>query len=424
MATITRYVWTESNNVIPQGSTVIHGDDDSTWSLPRPPIPDPVRWVQGAFDQQDMPSTTGSAHADEGEWRPLTNALVEPNRGMPLWLYEQQEMPLLIGLDDGGNVFYSNYSDGLSLLDPGGWDNDVRPTPVTPTIDEEWDHRARLFVEPQPPVLFRPDSFDSNDKVPQPSATIDEVHGPFPVGFPAVIPDPLRPILWLYEQGEQPANLFGQHEDDGWVPFAYKIPDPIRPRLDLYHDDRIQPSNTISEEDSERYWLTFLMRQDLAPVHRIVPWLNGWDIGAVPVPFIVAPPSPTSLVVLTGNTQLLYVADNGAVMPSPVSFTAGTTGPYVVKMIGSNGQPENLTGATVTLVVQSVSGGTPVVNGRTISVVSSGDGTASWDRQDAEVAYAGDYLMQTKVVRSDGTKGRYPDGSFGDPLTILPELGG
>ena len=417
------YFWSESDNVIPQGSTAIHGDDDSIWKLPQPVPPPPASYSGWQFDQQDMPSSSASLHYDVDPWFPPYVLPVAPVV-RTVWLDEQGEMPLLQTVDDGGVIFYTAITGGVVLLDPGGWAQDEVPQGLTPTIDgQDYDILPRLAVQPVPPVLPVAWVAQDDELVPQPSATIDEVHGAFPPGFPPVIPGPAQPVIWLYEQNENPNSLFGQHDHDGMQPFPYKIPEPVR-FSQSWDQDWTQAPNVASEEDGEWYTRSFLLRTHIEQVWGIRPGLHGWDTESIPRPFVLVPPSPTSLVIQTRNTEVVYIADNGAEMPSPVSFSAGETGPYLMAMVGSNGARENLSGATVTLVVQSVNGGTPVVNHRQIPVVTASLGIAEWDRQDAEVAKAGDFMMQTTVKRSDGTVGRYLNGGVGDKLTILPALGG
>lgn len=427
MATKTVVIWTSVENEIPVPAAINGGDGETNWLPPVPVIPPPVLQNVWQFETGDPPSATSAVHGDEGEWIYPNVLPISPVQRLPqLWTDEQQEMPLLVALDDGaGGGFFSGGSSGLNLIDPSGWPQDERPAPATSPVDEEWTAFPLLpqgrFVVP-PPVLPHPWT-EQNEIVPQPSATVDELYGALPPGVPPVIPPPSQPVLWLYEQGEQPANLFGQHEEDGFQPPPAQIPGPVRPELWSFLEDFTQVAPIVSEEDGEWNWLYVLNRQVEDRPNRILAFLSGWDIEGVPTPYVVVPPSPTSLVVMTRNTDVLYISDSGAIVPTPTDFTAGTTGPYLMALVGANGQRENLSGATVTLVVQSVNGGTPVVN-RQIPVSSAVNGVVNWDRMATETATAGDYAMQAKVVRSDGTRGRYPDNSYGDRLTILPEVGG
>lgn len=138
-------------------------------------------------------------------------------------------------------------------------------------------------------------------------------------------------------------------------------------------------------------------------------WEAGsWGSALTPA---VVPPSPLSLVMVTGNTSLIFVTSAGAIVPSPDSFTVGTTGAYRMLLVGSDGTREDVTlASSVTLRVVSTQGNV-VVNAVALDLVTPAQGVVSWNRLSAQVANAGDYLAQVTVVRSDGSVGFFPDDS-------------
>jgi hypothetical protein len=160
--------------------------------------------------------------------------------------------------------------------------------------------------------------------------------------------------------------------------------------------------------------------------------------GSAPVPASsTKPPSPTRLRITISNTdlaisgaietqlaieasgnRLTFIGDDGFVMSTPAIFTVGETGPLTLTCTGVDGTPEDLsTASAVTLRVLNVNG-TVAVNAVALTSPTS-LGTAIWTRLSAQVAAAGDYLTQVKVVRADATVGYFPDAKGGEPLTIL-----
>lgn len=170
-----------------------------------------------------------------------------------------------------------------------------------------------------------------------------------------------------------------------------------------------------------------------------VPWAaNTWKGASAPIVSEI-PPSPTRLandLVTTElatdfaptllahdpvNTGLAAFDAEGFEMATPLTFTQGETGAITFRLTGADGTPENLTTASsVTLRITDYAGN-PIVNAVALTSLTS-DGTGVWTRTGPQVATPGDYRMQITVVRADGTTGRYPDGQFGSPLTILPAV--
>lgn len=173
-------------------------------------------------------------------------------------------------------------------------------------------------------------------------------------------------------------------------------------------------------------------------------WLDDvWGLGtwANGVTFVVQPPIPHRLSSSLGTTQLdthldptqlsfspvltalAFLGDDGFDMSTPLIFTQNETGPITLSFTGADGSAEDLsTAQSVTFTMQNVA--TNAVPANAVSLTSpSSSGTAVWTRLLAQVATAGDYLGQGKVVRSDGTVGYYPDGQRGMAITILKAVG-
>lgn len=172
---------------------------------------------------------------------------------------------------------------------------------------------------------------------------------------------------------------------------------------------------------------------------------RGYESGTVVIPVLIPSPHrlayeleenlldfegivPTLLAFDPVETFLTFETADGAVMSTPLVFTATETGPITLRLTGADGSVPDLTTAqTVTFSLQNQAG-TLVVSAVALTSLTAA-GTGVWTRTTLQVATSGDYIGQAKVVDSGGNIAFYPDakgqgGFSGSAITMLRPVGG
>lgn len=164
---MTQYLWSNTDSQVAGQGTAAPPLEDA-WDVPRPVVPPP-----------QVP-------------------------GQMLWLWEQQEMPLLQAVDDGGWVpYFTQGTSGTSRPDASTWANDELPTPPSVTPQEDWDVVGILglpFKVP-PPVRMAEYGWHSEERVVPGVAVFPSDDSPLPMML-VILPPLQAPIGWLYEQSD------------------------------------------------------------------------------------------------------------------------------------------------------------------------------------------------------------------------------
>lgn len=96
----------------------------------------------------------------------------------------------------------------------------------------------------------------------------------------------------------------------------------------------------------------------------------------------------------------------------------GTTYLITGTLADQNG-PRDLTGSTCTISMRDTRAGVLNIANQPLTIVTPTAGTFSYTVQPADLATAGNYEIEIKEVRSDGTIWKYPS-SGNEPLTVEP----
>lgn len=108
-------------------------------------------------------------------------------------------------------------------------------------------------------------------------------------------------------------------------------------------------------------------------------------------------------------------------MPDDFSIKSGSTEPALVVGLLDNGEPLNLTGATVRIRMRSVLGGPLVVDSPAAVLAPATDGVVSYQWTAGDTDEVGDYEVEFEVTFSGGAEQVFPNDGYVN-VSIEPSL--
>lgn len=347
-------------------------------------------------EQGERPTPVETLPSDDGDVLALLRAPVVPPVTRAPWTPDQDDLPLIQAVDDGGWIpFFTNGTSGLVLVEPSSWDDDVilpADQPQAPP-NEDWAIFPLIGVPVAPvPISFAPTYWQLDEFLPLPP--IDEEWYDLPlIGLPVANPAPQRPSDWSWINDLVPTPEAAPADE---VPGLLDVLLAVKPPVYSIYD-------------------RFVWEMD-----------QGTPVLVAPTAHVVSTPRRLILLDYVSRVLLRLSSSEGVPVAQPLIFTAGETGPYSFAFAGSNGARQDYTGAlSVTLTVQNANGGTPIVDAVALTRTSPSDGVATWEPTALQVSTPGDYRAQAKAVLVDGTVVFFPDAnpSLGFPITILAAVG-
>lgn len=120
------------------------------------------------------------------------------------------------------------------------------------------------------------------------------------------------------------------------------------------------------------------------------------------------------------STTLYYLNDDGALSMFPLQFKQGTTGPVTFPLLGADGTPKDLTGASAVTMTVTKPNGVAIITARPLAIAGAPTlGQVTWTRLAADTAIDGGYGIEVRVVNADGTIEKFPDPDSAE-LVITP----
>ena len=121
--------------------------------------------------------------------------------------------------------------------------------------------------------------------------------------------------------------------------------------------------------------------------------------------------SPTQLVWVSAAPGFTCVDAHGHLIRGALFVKTGESGARQFQLVGADGVPEDLTGASGTVTVRR--SGYPIIDKRAMTIVTAASGIASFAQSASDFTSGGFYDCEVSIVRANGSVGQFPEQGYG-----------